>query len=251
MPDFDDDDDYRVFFEEPTRPSPIYNAVNPIVNHYRANYQNVPTQTTEVRARDLMQGHGGLGYTQPVGIEAPRAIVNTENWGQAIQFDTYNDTVEVRAWQPNEYKELKNKKKIVNITKEAFVSITVISQELTTKYMKQLQNIYQKRVDNISTFNYTNLVELMQENEDHSIYSNFTMVAMGYDDLSNGVELYSDRHGIYLKALEEQALIKYDKNHSKYRFYPRLKDKVTYGNPELLAEILTVTRIGRGKVVCK
>lgn len=196
-------------------------------------------------------------YYQNIPREAAnRTYTATGRWANAnfnaINPYTYGD-IGGNDWSPKEYKDIQKKKNVVTINKETFEAISELSIAMQDEQLQSITNIYELRLDLIKNKDYNNLAYSFN-NDDANItaehaYRNFCYIGNGFEAIESGKDL-NDHHW-YLQNLEVKALQKYDKNHSKYRFYPRLLEKVKYGNAEMLSNIFNVTRIQKGKVICK
>lgn len=177
-----------------------------------------------------------------------------------VQADTFalDDDTPTPDIRFNEVKFKKGVIKEVIIDEETYKAIEDITQELIFEDLEILREIYEKRLDFVARRDYNALIESYPHGDDDNgimesvSFRRFENTALNFALLAQGNTI--SMHGqqaAYLKRLEEKAQQRYNIEHSKYQYYPRLKSKVKYGNAELLAKILTVAHIGKGKVICK
>lgn len=151
-------------------------------------------------------------------------------------------------WTPKELKATKDP--IILADKETMDAIKSISTELIDTILGTLKESYKIRLDSIENLEYNVFIESEQSTDTRQLYQNFNTILTHYKKLISGKQIsYVDKY--YLGLVEECALRRYSIEHSKYKYYPRLKAKVNYGNAELLTKILSITQIGRGTVKCQ
>ncbi len=195
----------------------------------------------------------GAAITQPI---ATRGI---EPYADAYAL---NDETGVGDWRLADLpKKKKDTNKVVEIDKATLAVIQEITEEIINDSLNKLLDIYKNRLDFIEARDYNSLVESVVGQQDRYLgqiapeaysYRNFENSLVSLNELVSGKPIANYGYqGEYLAKLEEKAKQRYSIEHSKYRYYPRLKGTVKYGNPELLAKILAVTQIGKGKIVCK
>lgn len=230
-------------------------TANQVWNNPRGYGTPLPTQP--IRA---VEGHEEPYFTYDefeTGIAAPAEAV-----GAAQAPDTYaiNDETGVGDWRMYEVpKKKKEALKVVEIDKATFNVIKEISEEIIQESLYILQNIYKNRLDFIENNDYNGLLESVpNRNDGHRVapesesFLNFENTIISWAELAGGSII--SNYGMqrrYLERLEKKAKQRYSIEHSKYKYYPRLKGTVKYGNPELLVKLLSITQIGKGKVVCK
>ncbi len=238
--------------------------------YYGQNAANVPIpQTGQEEAHYARQP--GIYYEPeapehyyPQNEETTPVLRNRDNWGQAVANrmpDTYalNDETGIGDWRFQELpKKKSNEIKIVTIDKETFGVLRELTDEIIKESLISLENIYKNRLDFIENMDYNGLLESAPQRvegeraPESESFLNFENTLTSWDELTKGdvISNYGYQHR-YLTKLEEKAKQRYNIEHSKYKYYPRLKGAVKYGNPELLAKVLTVAQIGKGKVICK
>ncbi len=158
-----------------------------------------------------------------------------------------------RDWLPQELKKKKQTVKEILTEKPVLDIIEDISAELIEEEVAKLKRIYQIKLDTLAVQDYNELLQAGHNIQDDEsiIYYNFQRYALSFTRLKSSDILQSDKDSFYLTSVESKAKIRYHKDYSKYKFYPRLKAKVEYGDGELLSKIMAITQIGKGRVVCK
>jgi hypothetical protein len=129
--------------------------------------------------------------------------------------------------------------------------IVEVKDTVVEQTRKELLLQYKKTIDLIENIDYAGYMEYYNAGECtiglltdtlQKVLASFNMMRQG--------NMYRWRNDRLLALVERTARERYDINQSKYRYYPRLKSKVKYGNPELLNSILAVTQLDKGKIIC-
>lgn len=177
------------------------------------------------------EGLGGVDFD-----EGPS--VNTVRRSQAYAANTQNYS---------RYLNKKQELKVLIIDKETYEAISTIVTELHNELQEHLDNTIKLYTQLAAYKSYAELVN----GETSSIYITANNICIIESDwktmLSGGVV---GRSTYLFKEIANKAFIKYSMEHSKYKYYPRLKKSMQYGNEELLKKIMSVVNIGEGKIIC-
>lgn len=243
----------------------LYNTNNIIWRRGMEDYDAPPRQyqfnpatlplPAAVNAYATLGGNGtGQPQPQPVGIPA----YEDDDGAEGEDIFALDDAVAVRDWRmPSSIKKnASNKVKEVYIDYTTYSAINELTEEILQENFQTLGNNYKNKIDILEKKDYTTLLEEINRNRDDNsereILNLIAYTMATWKDIESGKSINChDYAGLYLTRLEDKAKSKYSIEHSKYKFYPRLKKSVKYGNPELLSNILKVTQIGKGKVICK
>lgn len=170
-------------------------------------------------------------------------------------FETGDETTS-RDIRIGEFKFKKNVVKEIKIDKETYAAILSITDELLAEDLAVLKEIHEKRLDFIDRKDYTAIIGsyTIEEDEEHEESIRFHRLQntqVSFALLAQGAAIPATSGQVqYLKHLEDRAQERYNIEYSVYKYYPRLKSKVKYGDADLLSKILAVTQIGKGKVIC-
>lgn len=229
MPDFD--------FDENAIPLTL-NARN-IVNNYAGatTYRNQAIPENHTRWR--------TGAAQMDGAINPTTQFPRDLFEEATEDEVDAITREFSIPYPKEYK----KKNVVEfkLSLEAKDAIFSISEAIIKDLKALIIEKLQLRVNLTLSENYNDLRGLVAT--DNIPYEELFLMQNSFNNLQNKKALTNKADNFYLSKLIEESRKLYDIEYSKYKYYPRLKAKIKYGNTELLEEILTFTQFNKGIVV--
>ena len=131
-------------------------------------------------------------------------------------------------------------------TREAIIALSEI---IINKRIDKLRNSYILRQKYITEGNWADLLShINTEGSDLELQSDIVNSIKGCYEVMEGKHL-SFAFDYFLTDLEKLALETYHIDYSVYKYYPRLKRAVKYGNPALLDKILAITSIKQGNIV--
>lgn len=160
-----------------------------------------------------------------------------------------------REWKPDNLKKIKPKIRAITPSHKCKAAIIEIVSDLCMSY----HNKFKRNLSYISELaaHEEGMLELLRlnENDDSVVFSvndlyTYKQIQNEFKQITNGMPWGRGSYSLFFSLLEDEAKKKYDKNH-KYKYYPRLKATIKYGDEELLNEILSITQLEKGSLIWK
>lgn len=184
----------------------------------------------------------GADYYQARFINEPQARFTNEPTQPG-----FLDDEGINNWLPKELMGDGKKNKEIKIDKAILPVIEGIVNEIVEKAIEEIKSIYKIKLDNLENLEYTGFFDDAEHRENHLI-NTIHKAAETFKKLTTSQPIDDYSHQ-FLLHVEEIALKRYHIDYSKYKYYPRLKQKVKYGDTELLNKILSVTQVHRRKIL--
>lgn len=198
----------------------------------------LPTNSTawERHAQNQVNEAGGINFQN-----MPRV----DEFEPALDYSNYRDIIlnKTTAKEP-----------IKTVSKEASAELWTILKLLKEESLKRLSIIYSERLTNISNNDIEFSIDVIENGLSEPEYSMHRYITVCSNVLHHMLrnEAFTPHDRVVWNYITDKINKKFNIEYSKYKYYPRLKNKVKFGNAEILNELLEISDVDRGKpVLCQ